>query len=123
MLRLLTTSNCVWAGGNKQLAQAALESGEQYELDVVLFNTTETQKAAALGLGLPVLVRSDGAMSKDVKTWKGAERKTEEDGANTIKGISGRISAEHQDKPDEPRRHDDGRNQKASPVRKSRSVS
>lgn len=63
----------MWCEPNKSLANACLESGEMYQKEVVLFSTIETQKAQALKLGLPVLVRDDGAMSKDAKKWIGGK--------------------------------------------------
>jgi hypothetical protein len=83
-----------------------------------LFNTDETDKAAKLGLGLPVLVRDDGAMSKDAKNWVGGKIVSK-----TIAGIESGNDAEHRDESDESRGLDDGGAKEARTLRKSRAVS
>lgn len=73
-LRLLSTRACRGCPGNAELIEAAQNSGCVVSVVPCLSETVETQKAAKLGFGLPVLVRRDGAMSVDAKTWKGAPR-------------------------------------------------
>lgn len=75
MLRLLSTHACRNCPQNAALFEAADKVGEAVSLEPVLGDTPETHKAAELGLGLPVLVRSDGAMSQDAEKWLGAPKK------------------------------------------------
>lgn len=73
MLRLLTVHACRDCPQNAALFAAADEAGESVTLEPVLRDTEETRQAAAFGLGLPVLVALDGAMSVDAVTWLGRE--------------------------------------------------
>lgn len=89
MLRLLSTSNCVWAEPVKALANAALESGQRYRLELVLSSSAETELIRKLGLGLPILAREDGAFSKDAVNWIGEpKRKKAKDDSQDEQGIS-----------------------------------
>lgn len=119
MLRLLTTQRCTFCEPTKSLANAALAAGEMYQKEIITRNTAETKKAAQLGLGLPVLVRDDGAMSKDAKAWKGApKRKGKDANEDThLEGVAGRISAEHQDIADQIGGSDHGGNEALSAIR------
>lgn len=89
MLRLLTTSRCVFEEPNKSLVNYAIQSGQGYKVDIVLSNTKETDKVIKLGLGLPVLIREDGAMSKDGENWFGApkEKKRVKDDSEDVAGV------------------------------------
>lgn len=89
MLRLLSTSSCVWSEPVKSLANSALESGQRYILELVLSSSSETEKIRKLGLGLPILAREDGAFSKDAINWVGVpKRKKGKDVSQDEQGIS-----------------------------------
>lgn len=75
MLRLLTVHACRDCPQNATLIEAAYAAGTTCSIDPVITDTAETRKAAELGLGLPVLIRDDGAMSKDAVEWRGAPKR------------------------------------------------
>lgn len=76
MLRLLSVRACRECKLNAPYVKAVDLAGEVCTIVPVLRDTEETRKASTLGLGLPVLVRDDGAMSKDAVNWKGAPKKS-----------------------------------------------
>jgi len=69
LILLATCGNCP---GTKALKEAANENGYGVTVEVA----QKSFKSALLGIGLPVLVREDGAMSDDGVEWRGVEKKT-----------------------------------------------
>lgn len=66
---LLTT--CAKCAGALALKQAAIDKGHSVSVEIVQKSDKRTQRSADLGIGLPVLVRSDGKLSDDGRTWIG----------------------------------------------------
>ena len=73
VILLATCGNCP---GTKALKAAANDNGYGVTVEVAQKSDERTFKSALLGIGLPVLVREDGAMSDDGVEWRGVEKKT-----------------------------------------------
>lgn len=76
MLNATVLATCRNCPGVKALKAAAEAEGYEVSVDVVVCSDDRTRKSAELGIGLPVLVREDGAMSDDGITWRGEIKKT-----------------------------------------------
>lgn len=71
LVTLLAT--CIRCPGALALKGAALKEGYELQVESVTKSDERTVRSAELGIGLPVLVREDGAMSDDAKMWLGGE--------------------------------------------------
>lgn len=76
MSNLILLATCANCPGTKALKEAANENGYGVTVEVAQKSDERTFKSALLGIGLPVLVREDGAMSDDGVEWRGVEKKT-----------------------------------------------
>jgi hypothetical protein len=70
---VLTT--CTTCEGALALKQAAIDEGYEVTMESVKGSDERTKKSAQAGIGLPVLVREDGALSDDGKKWVGEKKK------------------------------------------------
>lgn len=73
LILLATCGNCP---GTQALKDAANDNGYGVTVEVAQKSDERTFKSALLGIGLPVLVREDGAMSDDGVEWRDVEKKT-----------------------------------------------
>lgn len=71
-------STCVNCAGTLALKKLAEDEGLDVVLEIVEGSDDRTRKTAELGLGLPVLVREDGALSNDAKTWSNVDKLADE---------------------------------------------
>lgn len=70
---LLTT--CTTCEGTLVLKLAAVSEGYNVKIELVSRSDDRTVRSANAGIGLPVLVREDGLLSDDGKTWVGESKK------------------------------------------------
>ncbi len=68
-------ATCATCPGAVALKQSATNEGYVVNVESVKRPDERTIKSAELGIGLPVLVRDDGAMSDDGKTWVNEPKK------------------------------------------------
>ncbi len=76
MMNVILLATCGNCPGTKALKAAANDNGYGVTVEVAQKSDERTFKSALLGIGLPVLVREDGAMSDDGVEWRGVEKKT-----------------------------------------------
>ena len=78
-MSVVLLASCTSCPGAVALKEAAISEGYDVTVETVKRSDERTRKSAQLGIGLPVLVRDDGAMSDDGKNWvrqKKARKKT-----------------------------------------------
>lgn len=79
-------ATCITCDGSVALKNAALEQDYKVKIESVQGSDDRTRKSAELGIGLPVLIREDGAFSDDAVNWLGVEpvKKTRRKKTNPI---------------------------------------
>jgi len=68
-------ATCITCDGAKALKAAAIDEGYTVIMETVKRSDDRTRRSGEAGIGLPVLVRDDGALSDDGKNWVGGEPK------------------------------------------------
>lgn len=68
-------ATCTTCPGSVALKDAALGEGYVVTMETVHGSDDRTMRSAEIGIGLPVLIDEDGAMSDDAKTWVPANKK------------------------------------------------
>lgn len=74
-MRVTVLATCTTCEGALVLKQAALSEGYEVSMETVRRSDERTHRSAEAGIGLPVLVREDGALSDDGVTWVGETKK------------------------------------------------
>lgn len=73
-MNVTVLATCTTCDGAQALKQAALDEGYTVTMETVRRSDERTVRSGEAGIGLPVLVREDGALSDDGKNW--VEEKT-----------------------------------------------
>jgi hypothetical protein len=68
-MKVTVLATCINCPGALALKQAALDENYEVVMESVQHSDDRTERTAKAGIGLPVLVREDGALSDDAKTW------------------------------------------------------
>lgn len=74
-MKAIVLTTCTTCEGALALKQAAIDEGYEVTMESVKGSDERTKKSAEAGIGLPVLVREDGALSDDGKKWVGEKKK------------------------------------------------
>lgn len=74
-MNVVLLATCISCPGAKALKYAAIAEGYKVRSEPVKGSDVRTIKSAKLGIGLPVLIREDGAYSDDGVNWLGVRKK------------------------------------------------
>lgn len=74
-MQVVVLATCITCDGALALKQAAIGEGYEVTMESVERSDERTERSARVGIGLPVLVREDGALSDDAVNWKGVKGK------------------------------------------------
>lgn len=74
-MQVTVLASCIKCDGAKALREAAEAEGYSVKMETVKGSDDRTRRSAEAGIGLPVLVREDGALSDDGKNWVGESKK------------------------------------------------
>lgn len=77
-------ATCTTCAGALALKDAALGEGYVVTMETVHGSDDRTRRSADLGIGLPVLIDEDGAMSDDATTWVPGNKKNRTKVANPV---------------------------------------
>lgn len=74
-MKVTLLGTCVTCPGAQALKDAAIEQGYEVTTEKVLRSDERTERSAKTGIGLPVLVREDDALSDDAINWVETKKK------------------------------------------------
>lgn len=74
-MEVILLATCINCDGAKALKDAARTEGYIVRSETVKGSDSRTIKSASLGIGLPVLIREDGAYSDDAINWLGVKKR------------------------------------------------
>jgi hypothetical protein len=74
-MRVTVLATCTRCDGALALKQAAIAEGYTVTMESVNRSDDRTERSAQVGIGLPVLIREDGALSDDGVKWIGEKKK------------------------------------------------
>lgn len=68
-MNVVVLATCTTCAGAVALRDAAIREGYVVTMERVTKSDDRTRRSADAGIGLPVIVDEDGALSDDAKTW------------------------------------------------------
>lgn len=74
-MRVVLLASCITCPGALALKDAAINEGYLVTMETIKKSDDRTKRSADVGIGLPVLIDEDGAMSDDGKNWIAPKKK------------------------------------------------